>query len=112
MDNYIVLNPIELPGSRYFREAWEICGDSVKVNIEKAKKIHIDNLRVERNKKLSELDFSISKIKEKPSSSVQDRIDLNQIYVRKNMLRNMPKDTIFDIDDINDLMKAVPNYLR
>lgn len=46
----------ELPPDRLFRDAWSLDAGTVKVNMPKARKIHMDRIRRARDKRLAELD--------------------------------------------------------
>jgi hypothetical protein len=46
----------EMPEDRYFREAWRIGYGIVSVDMEKARQVHMEVIRKERDKKLKALD--------------------------------------------------------
>ena len=52
---------LTVPTDRTFRGAWQYNGDAVEINMTKAKEIHKDNLRAERNERLAALDVSYMK---------------------------------------------------
>ncbi len=106
IDDYLVLYPIQVPGDRYFREAWEIVDDAIQVNLEKAKRIHIEYLCRERDERLRQLDIETLTAFEKGSIEKLERvIDL------KEALRNMPEDDGFNVTDIDALRKFRPSCL-
>ena len=73
---YRVCNISDLPNDRTFREAWEYNNNSVNINMPKARNIHLNNLRIERDKKLVELDI--------------ETLKGNDIQAEKQILRDLP----------------------
>ncbi len=78
----------ELPANRLFRNAWtdDLPGSTVDVDLEKAKDIHLDRLRVMRDKKLKELDGLEFKY-----LGQGDGDRLTQLRQLKQKLRDLPE---------------------
>ena len=87
------LDDSEIITDRYFREAWEDDG-SLTINLNKARTIHMDNLKVIRNEKLNDLDTEYLKMLEKGG-------DTKHIAEQKQLLRDMP--TLYNLDEITNL---------
>lgn len=105
--NYISLHPMQLPGDRYFRDAWRLVDDAIIIDMPRAIEIHIEHLCELRDKKLKELDLESLKILE------SGRVDgLDRILTQKQLLREMPEDSIFEVEDLTKLRNLIPDYLR
>ena len=80
----------------------------IKVNMEKAKNIKLDALRVERNKKLSALDIEFQKALEQGDTEGQQAI-----AARKQALRDLPQTETFEgIETPEDLKGYIPEVLK
>lgn len=53
--SYKEIAEVDIPSDRYFRAAWKLDG-SLKVDMDKARTIHMGKIRESRNKRLDELD--------------------------------------------------------
>lgn len=75
-----------VPADRYFRGAWtwNTPDPKVDIDIEKARDIHMVNLRRDRNRKLEELDKETMKV-------ISDPIRLAEVEKQKQALRDMPE---------------------
>lgn len=104
---WIDLYPIQLPGDRYFREAWRLVDNSIEICLEHAKEIHINNLRKVRDKRLKELDVEIVVAQER-----EDRDLVLDIILLRDKLRMMPEDEAFNVDDVDSLRRVFPSYLH
>lgn len=96
-----------IPEDRYFRNAWKANANLIEVDLPKARDLHMNNLRVDRNVKLKELDIEFQIALEKGDAEAQ-----RTIAARKQALRDMP--ATFDlsaITDLNALKNARPDYL-
>ncbi len=51
----------DIPDSRYFREAWLQNGNTVNVDMDKARDVHMDKIRAARNQELKALDIETMK---------------------------------------------------
>lgn len=106
---YIIADSSICPQDRYFRNAWELGeDDKPKVNFGKAKKIHINKLRKERDKKLETLDAKFMQALENGDVAKQD-----EIKQKKQKLRDMPTDPVFDSANTPEQLKSIiPDYMR
>lgn len=97
-----------IPKDREFREAWTDTTPEAVIDIDmpKARKIHLDRIRVKRNEKLAELDI------EQIKASDQGRTtDLETIRSLKQALRDIPQVIAAKIDKaktVDDLKKVQP----
>ena len=87
-------------GKPHFRDAWEDDGTAIRVNMPKARIIHMDQIRGVRDKELKELDLPYMKALEAGDTAEQQRI-ANQ----KQVLRDIPQ--TFDLD-----IAATPEDLK
>ena len=90
-----------LPSSREFRNAWTDSNatDTVDIDIDKAKSIHLDNIRKVRDKKLALLDVETLK-----------GID---VQAEKQVLRDIPQViNLTNINNIEDLKLVWPEELK
>lgn len=107
-EDFVELHPSELPGDNYFRDAWDLVNKKVTVNMEKAKQVHIGFLKGQREALLKTLDVQMHMALEKNDTEAQ-RVIAN----RKEKLRNMPSDPIFNSAMTPDQLKnIVPDYLK
>ena len=97
----------DIPTDRYFRNAWRL-DKGINVDVECAKKIHLDCLRKVRNEKLVELDVPFQRALEDKDTVMQDNI-----AAKKNKLRDMPQDVDMSLLDTPEKIKAfVPDILQ
>ena len=104
---YHVVSSDLIPSDRYFRGAWTI-DDGTKINVDliKARKIHLDNLRIIRNEKLNALDIIFMQALEKKDGS---ELVISQ---KKQKLRDMPQSINLDaITDVETLKNFMPDIL-
>lgn len=102
-----VIDDNELPQDDYFREAWEDNNAAIVVNMPKAREIHMNRLRVDRNAKLEELDVTYMRADEAGDTELKD-----SIAAQKQQLRDMPE--TFDLsvyETPEELKAAIPEYL-
>lgn len=89
---------------RYFRGAWDLDEISgIVININKAKEIHLNNLKNTRNKKLEELD-------RKSIRFISNISILQSIEKEKEVLRDLPEKIVAEMRDMDDL-EAIKNYI-
>ena len=88
--DYYVQDEIELPESRQFRDAWTLKNNKIVVDNDKAMEIHKGRIRIERNKKLEELD-------KEQLINYNDPDKLKIIADKKQVLRDLPA-TINNLD--------------
>ena len=55
--SYEIIDTCDIPKDRTFRNAWEKNNKAVKVNMDKARNIHMGHIRWARDKKFLELDI-------------------------------------------------------
>jgi len=98
----------ELPSSRIFREAWEDQGSAVGVNMPKARTIHMDDIRAERNKELAAKDITFMRAVEDADTDAQATIK-----AEKQALRDIPAtfDLTTDVDTPEKLKAKWPTEL-
>lgn len=90
-----------IPTERDFRNAWTDtkAGMTVDVDVEKAKGIHMDNLRGIRNKKLEALDI--------------ETLKGNDVQVEKQVLRDLPETIdLSGITTAEELRNFLPEELK
>ena len=90
-----------LPVDRNFRAAWEAPTGTVKVNMPKARNIHMDRIRVARNTALAVLDIPFMKAVEAGDTAAQAAVT-----AQKQTLRDIPQDFSLDAFDTPENLKA------
>jgi hypothetical protein len=92
----------ETPAERTFRNGWEANEDTgvISVNMEKAKDIWRDKIRVAREPELSKLDTAFMKAQETGA-------DTTAIVAQKQALRDAPAHADIDAATTPDELKAV-----
>ena len=94
-----VVRSRDLPGDRYFRDAWTMAGREVGVDMEKARAIHMGRIRSARNRELTRLDI--------------EQLKGVDVSVDKQRLRDLP--ATFDLTRAatpDDLKALWPENLR
>ena len=93
---------------RYFRDAWELSGSSVIINMEKARKIHLDVIRAKRNEQIAALDIPFMIALERG-----DQDSIADISKTKQTLRDIPQtiDLKTGIDTPAKLQSTWPDQL-
>jgi hypothetical protein len=102
-----VVDDNEIPSARLFRNAWADSGATVDVDMPKARAIHMDAIRVDRDKQLAELDVTFMRAVEDGDPDAQD-----DASVEKQALRDIPQE--FDLSahaNADDLDAAWPDGL-
>jgi hypothetical protein len=77
----------DIPPDRSFRDAWVIARQAINVDMEKARNVHKNRLRAEREALLAELDVQYLRAVESGNVSEASRIS-----ARKQQLRDVTKD--------------------
>lgn len=96
------------PSDRAFRSAWAVNGKSVIVDMQKAREIHKDRLRVIRAPMLAALDVEYQRADE--SGNDEAKADVRQ---RKQTLRDLTSDPAINrAADVVSLIATVPAALR
>ena len=92
----------EVPAERTFREGWEANSDTgvISVNMEKAKDIWRDKIRLAREPELAKLDTAFMKAQETGA-------DTTQIVADKQALRDAPAHADIDAATTPDELKLV-----
>ena len=96
-----------IPSSRLFRNAWADDGAAVDVDMAKARTMHMDSIRGERNKKLAEMDVTFMRAVEDGDTDAQAAA-----ATEKQALRDLPE--TFDLSSYatpSDLNAAWPDGL-
>ena len=102
-----VIEADAIPSKRLFRNAWADDGANVAVDMPKAREIHMDAIRVDRDKQLAELDVTFMRAVENGDTDAQDAAS-----VEKQALRDIPQE--FDLSahaNADDLDAAWPDGL-
>ena len=96
----------DIPSDRYFRNAWKLDG-GVSVDLDQAREIHMDKLRVIRNEKLAELDVPFQRALEDKDIIMQDNI-----ATKKNKLRDMPRNVDLSGLTLEEIKAFIPKILE
>lgn len=83
---YHIVSDSDIPQDRTFREAWLCSNGSIKIDMAKARAIHLDRIRTARDEKLAALDVPWMKAVE-----AGDRGAQAAIAVQKQELRDIPQ---------------------
>lgn len=92
----------EIPPDETFRDAWEDDGKSVTVNMQKAREIHMDTIRVARNSQLAALDVPQITAIAKGDTAVARAIE-----AQKQQLRDIPQTLDLTIAKTPEELKAI-----
>lgn len=106
---YRIADSSQVPQDRYFRNAWTDDNEtpSVDVDMDKARPIHMDNLRITRNKKLKALD-----VDNLIAVSTGDMEQAEVINSQKQELRDIPQTFDLSVYETPDELKtAIPEIL-
>lgn len=91
---------LKIPADRTFRSAWQYNENVIEINMTKAKEIHRDNLRLERQPRLETLDVDYMKALEAGSGA-------DAIAAKKKTLRDIIADARIDNAADADALKAL-----
>ena len=93
----LIIDDSELP-NRDFRNAWTLKDGKVIIDINKAKEIQKDNIRIDRAEKLKELDYQFM-------LALEQSKDYSDITKQKQVLRDLPQkvDACKTIDEIKKI---------
>jgi len=83
--SHVIVDEVDIPSDRTFREAWE-WRDSIKVNIPKARLIHMNRIRKVRDAQLTKLDVTFMRAIEASDMAEQQRF-----ATLKQLLRDIPQ---------------------
>lgn len=108
--SYRVVEEDKIPQDRTFRDAWHDTGDVISHDMEKAKQIHLNRLKLIRNEKLQKLD------KDYMLSIEHSQVDkAKQIVNKKQQLRDMPVKALLDmsgVGSVEELKEYTPDILK
>jgi hypothetical protein len=107
-----IINENDIPQDRTFRNAWtdEFDTPTVDINLDKAKAIHLEKLRLERNELLSKEDKNYMISLERGLVE-----EAKEIAERKQQLRDMPvvaKEEMNNINSAEELKQYYPDILK
>lgn len=88
---YAVIDSASLPPDRKFRNAWALNGTAVDVDMPKARVIHMDRIRIERNKELERQDVAL-----RIAEDASDTTEIARVRTERQRLRNIPE--TFDLE--------------
>lgn len=93
-----VIDDDKIPANHFFRDAWDYDGNDINIDIEKAKSITKNRLRLEREPLFRELDIQFQR-------ALEDGLDTISIVEEKNRLRNITDlvDSINNLDELNNI---------
>lgn len=89
--SYKIIDDSTFPVERRYRDAWVLSGEKLDIDMPKARAIFLDNVRVLRNAKLSELDVEVVKAVEKGESTTS-------LAIEKQRLRDLPETLSKDLE--------------
>lgn len=102
------INEDDIPEDMYFREAWMYRDEKIIIDLDKAREVHRNVLRVLRNPKLQALDIEFMKAVEQ-----FDEEEQALIRVKKEELRNMTQDPgILNAQTPEELKLFMPECLK
>lgn len=99
-DQVVDSEKVTKPSSRLFRDAWQLEGDVITVDMVKAREIKRDQLRADREPILAELDAQFMK-------ALETNQDISGIVAHKTALRDAPNHPSIEkastIDELKDI---------
>ena len=102
-----VVDESAIPTDRTFRNAWKAGGGGIEHDMEKAREIHRDRLRVTRAPLLAALDVAYQRADEAGDASAK-----KVIAEKKQALRDATRDPVIDAAaDVGALKAAIPAVL-
>jgi hypothetical protein len=87
------LTDLSIPEDYTYRDAWTLQEYKIVVDKKKAMQIHLDRLRIIRNKKLEELDRDQLRY-------LSDSVKLAEIEAKKQVLRDLPARKDLKLGDV------------
>ncbi len=106
--SYIIIDKDTLPQDRYFRNAWTLKTKSVAVDMDKARDIHLKNIRKERADKFIALGFPV-----KLDSDLEKAIIPQEKRDILKALRDIPQNIDLSIAKTPEELKTIwPNELK
>lgn len=104
--SYQVINKSDVPSDKTFRNALMVKNKTLEFDMPRARQIHMDRIRVDRDKKLKELDVEFIKALETGKNTAA-------LVQQKQKLRNIPQ--TFNLNtatDIETLKRRWPDELN
>ena len=100
--SYRIIDRSQLPADRTFRDAWtdDFPTETVDINMEKARAIHMDKIRTARNKALAKLDAE----HRKASGDVSKQAEID---AKAQILRDIPSTFDLSIANTIDELKSL-----
>ena len=92
-----IFETTSFPNDKYFRDAWTIKNKQIDVDMPKARIIHMDRIRKDRDKKLKELDIDTLRGKDVQSHKqylrdIPQTLDLTQANTPEELKSTLPKE--------------------
>lgn len=107
-NDLVEINPNTIPKDRYFRDAWKLSRKQIAIDLNKAKTIHTNKLRLVRDEILQKLDIEYTKANEQGKAE-----EAEIIAAKKQELRDMPKNISYSGCATPDDVRAVlPECLK
>lgn len=96
---YLMIDPSKFPKDVDFRDAWDLDGENVIVNFEKAKEVWKSKLRIDRAPLLAALDIQFQR-------AMETGADTSQIVSEKQRLRDITNqvDAATNLDEIRGVV--------
>lgn len=95
----VIVNQKDLPDN-WFHRAWDIVNGKVIVDMEKAREIHKERIRVARTKKMAELDIEFQRAMEKNKNT-------KDIVSQKQRLRDATEDPKINSAQTTEELKSI-----
>ena len=97
--SYEIVEDSVIPTDRTFRDAWVQDSKTIKTDMAKAKELHRDKIREERQPLLDALDIEFQK-------ALETSADTTSIVSKKKALRDAPANTAIDAAKTESELKA------
>lgn len=101
---HIVVNRSSIPKDRYFRDAWDIVGGKLVVDIDTAKEIQRDHWRKLREPIIKRLDLQFMKALESGDEKL-----INEVTAKKNALRDVTNTPL--PNNLKKIKATIPSIL-
>ena len=106
--SHIVCKEADFPSHPDWQESWELKNGTLSVNLEKAKNVHINNLRSIRKQKFIDLGFPY-----KLNAHVENAILDDDTKAKLSTLRDFPKTIdLSNANSVDDIQKIIPDCLK
>ncbi len=91
-----VVNKSDLPN--VFRGAWKLQGNKVEIDLDKAKDVRLQELRLERNEALKELDLPFTVALEQADAG-----RVRKLGLKKQILRDLPEKIAAELQGVTEI---------